>query len=153
KAADALKNTNYPIANRVANAYESATGDPRIVKFNTAKQAVADELTRAFRGTGGNVSDIKGWEESLNAANSPAQLHDAIKQAVELLRSRIESVGQQYRKGMGTTADVMDLLTPSARKTLASLPGGEDLNNDNLKVGGIKGTPSQAAEADKGGQP
>src|SRR6185437_1362470 len=46
KAADELKNTDYPLINKVANAYESATGDPRIVRFNTAKQAVADELTR-----------------------------------------------------------------------------------------------------------
>lgn len=154
KAADALNNTSFPPANRIANAYKGATGDPRIVRFNTAKQAVADELTRAFRGTGGNVSDIKGWEESLSAANSPAQLHEAVKQAVDLLRSRIEAVGQQYRRGMGTTADVMDLLTPSARKTLASLPGGEDLTGDkaNMQVGGTKGTPDQAAQPDKSGQ-
>jgi len=67
---------------------------------------------------------------------------------------------------MGTTADVMDLLTPSARKTLQSLPGGEDLTGDKaeMQVGGTKGTPPQAvapdksaqqpaAQADKGGQP
>lgn len=130
KAAEALNNTNYPKFNTLANWIISNEGDPRVVKFNTAKQAVADELTRAFRGTGGNVADIKGWEENLNAANSPEQLRGAVKQAVDLLRSRIEAVGQQYRRGMGTTADVMDLLTPSAKKTLASLPGGEDLAED-----------------------
>ncbi len=136
KAAEELNNTRFPAFNSVANFVASNTGDPRVVKFNTAKQAVADELTRAFRGTGGNVYDIKGWEENLGAANSPAQLRGAVKQAVDLLRSRIESIGQQYRRGMGTTADVMDLLTPSAKKTLARLPGGEDLEGTETTVGG-----------------
>jgi hypothetical protein len=146
KAADDLNNTSFPAYNTLANFIASNTGDPRVVKFNTAKQALSDELTRAFRGTGGNVYDIKGWEESLNAANSPAQLRDAVKQAVNLLRSRIESVGEQYKRGMGTTADVMDLLTPAAKKTLESLPGGEDLRGDKETKAGAPGVAPSAAK-------
>jgi hypothetical protein len=82
--------------------YRSATGDPRIVAFNTAKQAVADEMTRVFRGTGGSNADIEGWEKNLNAANSPEQLNAAIKQGVNLLASRANAIGEQYKKGMGT---------------------------------------------------
>jgi hypothetical protein len=125
KSADALGNTWSDYYNRVANFVIERKGDPRVREFETAKSAVADELTRSFRLTGGNVHDIVAWEANLNAANSPAQLHGAIKQAVDLLRSRIENVGQQYNKGMGTTSDPIELLTPKSRDTIRMLEGGE----------------------------
>lgn len=127
KAADDLNNGNYPMYNGIANYISQAKGDPRVTSFETAKQAVADELTRSFRGSGGNVADIVGWEKQLNAANSPDQLHAAVKQAVDLLASRINAVGEQYKKGLGTTASPLELLTPSARKTLVNIPGGNEL--------------------------
>ena len=126
-AAEKLNNRDWPVYNTVANYLTTQRGDPRVVEFNTAKQAVSDELTRAFRMTGGNVSDIKGWEENLSSAGSPAQLRGAVRQAVTLLASRIDAIGQQYRRGMGTTSDVLDLLTPHAKATLKKLPGGSDL--------------------------
>lgn len=148
QAAEGLENSWSPMYNTVANLVESAKGDPRVVQFNTAKQAVADELTRAFRGTGGNVSDIKDWEKNLNDANSPTQLRAAVQQAVNLLGSRINAVGEQYRRGMGTTADVTDLLTPAAKKTLASLPNGQEiLNETGMRPQGPKGEPAPAQPA------
>lgn len=148
KAADGLENRWSPTWNTVANFLESETGDPRVVRFNTAKQAVADELTRAFRGTGGNVSDIKDWEKNLNSSNSPEQLHAAVAQAVELLASRINAIGEQYRRGMGTTADVTELLTPAAKRTLAALPNGEQILNDvGMRRAGTRGEPAAAPSA------
>jgi hypothetical protein len=142
-AANGLGNSWSPLYNTIANFVESARGNPRIVRFETAKQAVADELTRAFRGTGGNVSDIKDWEKNLNAANSPEQLKAAIEQAVNLLGSRIESVGEQYRRGMGTTADVTELLTDAAKRTLADLPRGQEILNDaGMRPQGTRGAPA-----------
>jgi hypothetical protein len=114
--ADALDNTSYPLVNEAVNMYRSATGDPRIVGFNTAKQAVADEMTRVFRGTGGSNADVEGWEKNINAANSPQQLKAAIQQGVNLLGSRISAVGEQYKKGMGTSAQPLDLLNSHAKR-------------------------------------
>lgn len=143
KAANDLGNRWNPTYNTVANWAESAKGDPRIVNFNTARQAVADELTRAFRGSGGNVADIKGWEESINSSNSPEQLHAAIEQAVNLLGSRIDSVGEQYRRGMGTTADITELLSPAAKKTLEALPNGKEiLDEAGMRPQGPRGEPA-----------
>ena len=144
KAADGLDNYRWPAANMLKNLYESATGDPRIVAFNTAKQAVATELTRVFRGTGGSVHDVEEWETNINAANSPAQLHKAIETAVDLLHSRIDAVGEQYKRGMGTSSDVLDLLTPEAKKTLAALPGGDEI----AKPGGGTTPETKAAAGD-----
>lgn len=147
KAGEALDNTRFPWVNTVANAVISQGGDPRVKQFDLARQAVSSELERAFRGTGGNVTEIEEWKRTLDAANSPAQLRGAVKQAVSLLASRIEAVGEQYRRGMGTTADVTELLTPTARKTLASLPGGTEILDDlSLTRQGTKGEPVPPAQ-------
>ena len=127
KSIDALNNTAYPAWNRVANWSATQTGDINFQKaqkdFMAAKQAVTDELTRAFRGSGGNVHDIVGWEQTLNEADSPQALHEAVKTAVNLLRSRVESVGDQYNRGMGTTRDPLTLLSPHAQDTVGRLTG------------------------------
>ncbi len=123
-AADKLGNSWSPTYNTVANWVEGAKGDPRVNNFNISKKAVTDELTRAFRGTGGSQAEVEAWEKTLDAANSPAQIKGAITQAVDLLHSRIDAVGEQYQKGMGTTADPVTLLSPEARKTLKRLEGG-----------------------------
>lgn len=127
KAIDNLKNSDFPSYNKVANWLAEETGDTRFQKaraeFQNAKTAVTEELTRAFRGTGGNVHDIIEWDKSLNEASSPAALHQAVKTAVELLRSRIEAVGDQYNRGLGTTKDSMHLLSPKAQEAIKRLEG------------------------------
>lgn len=126
KAAEGLANTWSPAWNTVANMIETGKGNPRVVNFDVAKNALAAEMTRAFRGTGGNVYDIQEWSKTINSSNSPQQLKAAVRQATDLLHSRIDAIGEQYKRGMGTTADVMDLLSPAAKKTLARLEGTGD---------------------------
>jgi hypothetical protein len=118
KSIDNLNNSGFPawnkyIANPVAEQF-----DPKYQKglkeFQTARTAVADELTRAFRGSGGNVHDIIQWENAINAADSPVALKAAVRAAAELLNSRIVSIGDEYNRGMGTTKDPLELLNPKA---------------------------------------
>jgi hypothetical protein len=122
-AANALNNTSFPMWNSVANAYENATGDPRVKDFDTTKKAVVDELTRVWRGTGGSEGDIKTWSDQINAANSPDQLHSVIGKIGELLESKINSLAETYKQGMGTTADPIEFVTPKSRQTLDTLMG------------------------------
>jgi hypothetical protein len=124
RAADGLGNSRFPLYNTVANMAANATGDDAVKRFNIAKTAVADELTRAFRGSGGNVHDLVQWEDAINAAGSPKQLHAAIQQAVELLKGRIDAVGDQYNRGMGKTTDPLTLLSPKAKASFERLSGG-----------------------------
>lgn len=119
--ADALKNSWSPAWNSVANAVVNQTGDPRIKQFDTTKKAVVDELTRVWRGAGGSEGDIKTWSEQINSANSPAQLHGVIHQMGELLHSKINSMGEQYKQGMGTSETPIRLLTPQSQKVLDKL--------------------------------
>lgn len=118
---DKLNNSGFPAWNKYVANPVAEQFDPKyqsgLKDFQTARTAVADELTRAFRGSGGNVHDIIQWENAINAADSPAALKSAIRSAAELLNSRIAAVGDEYNRGMGTTKDPLELLNPKAAES------------------------------------
>lgn len=121
---DELDNwSGVPLANHLLNQARNAvitgSGSGESLKaFQAERQAAADELTRAFRMSGGNVHDIEGWERTLDEANSPEELHAAIHSAVGLLGSRIQTMGDQYNQGMQRTADPLNLLNPHAAEVM-----------------------------------
>lgn len=131
QAVQDLHNLNVPLgslARSVTNPVFSALSpdvERRINKFNIAKTAVVDELTRAFRGTGGNVHDLVQWEKSLSAASSEASLRGAIKEGMQLLDSRIGALGDQYARGMGRNVDPIQLLSPKAQAIHDRIVGGQ----------------------------
>lgn len=139
KSADKLENTWSPAYNTVANLISKQMGRPAVNNFDTTKKAVVDELTRVWRGTGGSEADIKSWSQSLDAANSPDQLHGAIATIGRLLESKITALQEQYREGMGTISQGKQMITPAARKTLDRLE---------QKAGG---TPAAAVNPNPGG--
>lgn len=122
-----LDNGNYPLLNEyLINPVKSQISPEYqigVQKFQTSRLAVAEELARAFKGTGGSLSEVEHWNGLISSAKTPDQLHAAVKQAVDLLESRINAVGEGYRRGMGSTADVKDLLNPKARAALQRLNG------------------------------
>lgn len=103
-AGDALGNTRFPIVNSVLNAGASATGSDAVKNFNLTRDALAGEMTKAFRGTGGSEKDIQEMRDNLSAANSPEQLRGAIGQAMKLLGSKAQSLNEQYRDAFGTAS-------------------------------------------------
>lgn len=139
-SADALNNGNYPLLNQAENMYLSATGDPRVTQFDTTKKAVVDELTRVWRGNGGSEGDIKTWSDQINAANSPAQLHGVIGQIGDLLQSKINSLGETYQQGMGTTAQPLQFVTPKSAAVLKQLEDRKMGRDANPKP--VQGLPS-----------
>jgi hypothetical protein len=155
KAAEGLDNTGYPLINAPANAARAAV-DPefaaKMKRFEASKIAVVDELTRAFRGTGGNVHDLKNWEALINNADSPQALKAMVQQGIDLLKGRITSVEDQYNRGMRTKAKVSgeDLLTPSAKSAMARLSG--ESVSSNLKPEQVQ-VVDDAAAAIKAGAP
>lgn len=108
-----------PIAEQLSPKYQSA-----LKRFQAARTAVSDELTRSFRGSGGNVHDIIQWENAINSADSPEALRSAIRTAAKLLDSRISAVGDSYNQGMGTTKDPLELLNPTAAASFKHLMEG-----------------------------
>lgn len=128
KAVGDLHNSNFPAWNKYVANPVAEQFDPKyqsaLKRFQAARTAVSDELTRAFRGSGGNVHDIVQWENAINAADSPEALRSAIRTAANLLESRISSVGDSYNAAMGTTKDPLELLTPHAREAFEQLKAG-----------------------------
>jgi hypothetical protein len=121
KAAQGLENRSIPAWNAVANAAESATGDPRVNKFNLARNAVVNELERVFRGTGGSEADIAQWRSTINSSMSPDQLRESLAQGVDLLNSRLEALGAQYNQGMNRSDEPITLLNNHARDVFGAL--------------------------------
>lgn len=121
--ADALKNYSVPLANTVRNFLKTETGNPSIVEFNNAANAVESELATAFKGTGATDQEIKAWRANLGAAQSPDQLHGAIETAIELLGSRLDAMKNQWQVGMGKPSD-FEILTPKSQGIIDALKRG-----------------------------
>lgn len=150
KAATALNNTDYPLLNRAMNAVGGQVSPDlkgRLNQFNITKQAVVSELERAYRGSGGSQADIEAWKQSLTDADSPQAIRAAIQQGVKLLGSKIEALGEQYNKGMGTTEDGFTLLNPKARETYQRLSGGHEAAGK--VTAGTNPAPAQPVVMDK----
>jgi len=63
-------------------------GDPRIAAFNTTKKAVADEVAKVWRATGGSQSDIEENLKNLDGAQSTAQLNAAVGELTHLIAGK-----------------------------------------------------------------
>lgn len=122
KAAKQLDNGSWRLFNSGKNWLSEATGNPKMKKFQLAVNAVADEMERVFRGTGGTLEGINAWKQAVSAADSPQQLDAAIKQAVELMGSRLQALREQYQRGMGRAADFR-FLDEKSRGILERLVG------------------------------
>lgn len=121
---DKLGNSSSDVVNSVRN-WLTLGGSERgasINNFDIAKQAVASELTRVYRQAGGSEKDIEGWEKSINAAKSPAELKGAWKTIGALLESKLEAMQTQVDQGLGVGS--IQIVTPEARQNINRLTGG-----------------------------
>jgi len=94
-------------------------------EFTLAKQAVATEMMKAFRGGVGvgSMQEIEDWKEELDSAKSPDALHKIIRMGVRLLRSRLEALANQYNRGMSTENRPLPLLSPGTVDAFNRLEG------------------------------
>jgi len=92
--------------------------------FKLAKTAVIDEMTRAFKGTGGSVHDVETFEKAIRDSDSPQALHAAIGTGLDLLDGRLQALADRYSTGMGRQVDPSFFLTPQAQATLSRIYGG-----------------------------
>lgn len=120
-AIDALDNYDTPAINTVKNWFGKATGKPGVTAVETIRNRVAPELVSAYRGSGGAEADIERNLKDFDVNASPAQNKAALQETAKLLRSKIASLEDQYKQGMGSHA--LSLLSPAAQKTLDELEG------------------------------
>jgi len=101
------------IINPLYNVGRRVAGDTKLPAFQQTKQAASSEMRKVFAGSaGGNLTELKEWQESLDSSQSYEQLHAAIKNGVELMGSRLNALQDQYQTGMGRSDQPMQLIKP-----------------------------------------
>lgn len=139
-AMNGLKNSNIPLYNTAANFIGQQTGDAKIQQsmssVNKAADAVANELNKAFRGSGTmSEKDTASWRQGLGTSTTPAEMQGAIKTAAQLLAGRNEELQIAYERGVGRPVD-MQFINKGTQAIL------QKLGIADLFAGGASGAPS-----------
>jgi hypothetical protein len=151
-AAQALQSGNVTKLNEWAQAIRSQTGDPRVIDFNTARTAVADEMARAMKGAAISDTEIAHWKELFNAADAPEKVQAVIARSFHLLDEREKAIKNKYRIDM--KQDYGDFISPANRakrnmilaNPLTSAGANPDAATPVTGGGGAKPTPQEALE-------
>jgi hypothetical protein len=117
EAGGALGNTSFTPLNTLKNSVSQSTGQPQVVRFNDALNAVAGEMATVFKGTSGTDEEINSWKQQMSASQSPAQIQAGINQMVELMAGRLGALQSQYQTGMGKQAN-FSFLNPNSQAIL-----------------------------------
>ncbi len=97
-----LENSSYPAWNAIANSFSRQTGESAQQAFETYKLGVAEELGKAFHGTGAvPESAVREWKDAISSSSSPEQLKAAVTSALHMLAARTETYNQRYEQSMG----------------------------------------------------
>lgn len=134
---DALNNSGSPWVNWAVNGVEkSAFGDARQTKTKQTVDALASEARKVFAASGGgNLTELLEWQKNFDVNGSPAQQKASLTGFVELLDGRLQSLADQYNRGMGRTDDPLNLLQPKARAVYEKLTGREPANATGYQMG------------------
>ena len=97
-------------------------GSPGFGKTSLS-QIVADEIVKAIVGAGGSDRDREEAAASINSANSPAQLHQAIDTAKKLMSGQLGGMRKQYEASTGRKDFDDKFLTGSATAQLGESSG------------------------------
>lgn len=101
--------------NDAKNAYASGSGGDKANNFNLARNAVADEMSKVFKGAGISDHEIEQWKGTIHSSQSPTQLRGAIKTAFGLIESRMAALNNARDAGMDTNSDPRGLLSEESK--------------------------------------
>lgn len=120
-----LNNSSVDILNPVINAYKQHFGSPAeqaaVKQYQTDALAAATEIPKALRGAGVAESDIKAWQKQFGPNDSPVAQHTAIKSAVDLLASRLDTINSRWGQVMKNQPNPLVSVYPRAAATLSAL--------------------------------
>lgn len=142
---DKLGNTSFPAVNSVLNWGKTELGNAQPTIAGQNVDALASEGRKVFAASGGgNLTELENWQKNFPINGSPAQQKGALGEFVNLLDSRMSALGDQYNKGMGTTQDPLNLLSPTGRAAYTKLTGRQP------ESGSVPGQGGQQAPASSG---
>jgi hypothetical protein len=102
RALDNFKSEQFGAGTKAVNAMRKwmleNKQDPRVKDFETAQEAVATELDRAFRGSTTAVATIEGWKKQISSAQSPEEMKVVATRLGSLLGSRVKELIDQYER-------------------------------------------------------
>ena len=85
-------------------------------QFDSARGALANDMTRLLGANGMSENEIRSWKEKLLGSNSRAELRAAIGSGVDLINARLAGLKEQYERAVGR--DTPDWLPPKSRTAL-----------------------------------
>jgi len=116
---DKLDNTSSPLFNKAANYFKQQTGQTAPTNFAALKEFVAGEVAKAVLPGGGGEGERQALSAPLAAANSPAQLKQAVQTIKTALAGKTEALRNQWDIGTnGTQGDFDKFLLPSTKRAL-----------------------------------
>lgn len=117
----ALGNGDTLAFNKLANTIAQQTGQPAPTNFESARQIVTNEVTKATVGAQNALGDRQEIARTINVASSPAQLQGAIRNYQELMAGQLKGLGTQYYAG-GGRKDFSTFLTPRTVELTGGVP-------------------------------
>lgn len=122
-----LHNTDSSWWNAPAQAFEQGTGiglNPAVKRFQFTKNALSGELATVFKSTGGTDTEISNISKNINEADSPKNLEEVTKAAVELLNSRLAASESKWKNTFFQEDDPeFPVLNDKSREIISRLGG------------------------------
>lgn len=118
---DKLKNTQYPAVNAVGNFVgQKVLGKGAVTEFLPNAHAVAEEMSKVFKGSNLSDAEIRQWESSLHADMSPEQQRAAVGKLMSLLNGSLTALETKRRSSLGDALSDQKgpLLDPHSRETM-----------------------------------
>lgn len=123
---DAMENGNVQTVNAVVNRVRTELGKPEVNNAQIAIQAMGNEMMRVFRQVGAAQHEVEAWESKFNAAKgSPEQMKGALRVGAELVKGRLDSLQDQWKRGMNVETDFPNLVSPKSQDVLSRLGVGK----------------------------
>ncbi len=120
EAADALKNQQIPILNRIANFLKVNTGNSAVTTFNNIADAVDGEVSRTFKGTA-TEGELARVGAHFNASLGADQIKNNIRSTIGLLNGKMGEMESAFQQQMNRP---IDMVSPQAKLTLQRISAG-----------------------------
>lgn len=119
-SAGALNNGDYPVLNWGENKVSEALGSGTQGAWRSNANAVADEVSKFFKGAGISDHEIQEWKNNLSENLSPAQQRAQIGKLSELMQGGLDALDEKRTASIGqTAADKMGpLIKPAGQAIL-----------------------------------
>jgi len=136
KSMDALKNRAMPAWNAIANTASEQFGTGEQTSFRLNAHAVAEEMSKVFKGANLSDSEIRSWEHNLSENMSPTQQRAAVSKLSELLHGSLEALEKKRADALGpmAAAKAPPIIGEEGKKVLERVDSW------------VKGNPSDAAK-------